>query len=283
MTAGRELRDFLTSRRAALTPEEVGLPGVSATPRRVKGLRREEVATLAGVSVDYYMKLEQGRAGNVSEQVLDAIARALRLDEVEGRYLRALLHPGDERPPAAAKARPALLSMIHALDVPAVLHGPHLEVLGVNRAGTVLLDDFDAMPLAERNTARWMFLNPRARLVYRDWAEVAADIVAVLRNALVPGADNAALTALIGDLSARSEEFARLWADYRLSEHRHGVKRFFHEAVGDMRLNWQTMHLPDGLGQSIVVYTADTGSPSEEKLRLLGSWTAQPAPHLNVG
>ncbi len=206
-----------------------------------------------------------------------AVVRALRLDEVEGRYLRSLLHPGRGAHPVA-KARPALLSMIHALgDVPAIIHGPHLEVLGINHAGKALLDDFDAMPPAERNTARWMFLNPRARIVYRDWALIAADVVGVLRNALVPGTGNEALTRIVGELSTRSEEFARMWADYRLSEHQHGVKRFFHEAVGDMRLNWQTLRLPDGQGQSIVVYSADTGSPAVEKLRILASWTAGPA------
>ena len=281
MEIGNELRDFLASRRAALSPEEVGLPIPTAT-RRVKGLRREEVAILAGVSVDYYVKLEQGRAGNASAQVVDAVARALRLDEVEARYLRSLLHPGTtdaaRRPPPVAKARPALLSMLHALDVPAVIHGPHLEVLGINQAGKVLLDDFDAMPAAERNTARWMFLNPRARVVYRDWAAIAADVVAVLRNALVPGADNETLSRIVGELSTKSPEFARMWADYRLSEHQHGVKRFFHEAVGDLRLNWETLRLPDGRGQSIVVYSADTGSPSQEKLRLLASWAAPTAP-----
>ncbi|MBB2943504.1 transcriptional regulator with XRE-family HTH domain [Actinoplanes lutulentus] len=262
-----ELRDFLTSRRAALSPYEVGLPNPAA-PRRVKGLRREEVAILAGVSVDYYVKLEQGRVGNVSEQVLDAVARALRLDEVESRYLRSLLHPA----PAAAtvKARPALLSMIHAMDVPAVIHGPYLEILGVNHAGKALLDDYDAMPAGDRNTARWMFLNPRARIVYRDWAEIAADVVAVLRAAPV----SEALSGIVGDLSTRSDEFARMWADYRVSEHRYGVKRFFHEAVGEMRLNWQTLQVADGHGQNIVVYSADTGSPSQEKLRLLTSWAA---------
>jgi transcriptional regulator with XRE-family HTH domain len=266
-----ELRDFLTSRRAALAPADVGLP-LPATPRRVKGLRREEVAILAGVSVDYYVKLEQGRAGNVSGQVIDAVARALRLDEAESRYLRSLLHPAARPEPPVMKARPALLSMIHAMDVPAVVHGPHLEILGVNHAGRALLDDFGAMPVAERNTARWMFLNPRARVVYRDWAEIAADIVALLRAAPA----SPALSRLVGDLSTGSAEFATMWANFKISEHRYGVKRFFHEAVGEMRLNWQTLQVADDNGQSIVVYSADTGSPSEEKLRLLASWTASP-------
>ena len=272
MSTGSELRDFLTSRRAALTPEDTGLPAPT-TPRRVKGLRRAEVAILAGVSVDYYVKLEQGRAGNVSDQVITAVTRALRLDAVEARYLRSLLHPPARSAPGATRARPALLSMINALDVPAVIHGPRLEVLGINQAGKTLLDDFDAMPPADRNTAKWMFLNPRSRTVYRDWAEIAADVVAVLRAAATTTDDT--LTHLVGDLTTRSPDFATMWATHRLSEHQHGVKRFFHEAVGDLRLNWQTLRLPDSQGQSIVIYTADTGSPSEEKLRLLNSWTAE--------
>ncbi|GGT41044.1 helix-turn-helix domain-containing protein [Streptomyces chromofuscus] len=278
MTRGNDLRDFLSSRRAALAPEQVGLPSPS-TARRVKGLRREEVAALAGVSVHYYVKLEQGRAGNVSDQVADAVARALRLDEIESRYFRSLLHTGTDRgpTPVTARPRPALQSMIRAMDVPAIIHGPHLEVLDINHAGKALLDDFDAMPVAERNTARWMFLNPRARIVYRDWAEIAADVVAVLRNSAGAG-ENEVLSRIVGDLSMHSAEFAAMWADYRISEHQHGIKRFYHEAVGDMRLNWQTLHLPDSHGQTIIIYSADTGSPSEDKLRLLANWTASNAP-----
>ncbi|GLY52777.1 helix-turn-helix transcriptional regulator [Lentzea sp. NBRC 102530] len=270
-----ELRDFLTSRRAALSPEDVGLPAAT-TPRKVKGLRRAEVAILAGVSVDYYVKLEQGRARNVSEQVVEAVARALRLDDVESRYFSSLLQPGT-RHQSTARARPAVQSMIRAIDVPAVIHGPHLEVLGINHAGKALLDDFEAMPPEGRNLAKWMFLNPRARIVYRDWAEIASDIVATLRASIVPGRGNEAVARIVGDLSTRSEEFASMWADYRLSEHQHGVKRFFHEAVGDMKLNWQTLQLPDAEGQTVVIYSADTGSPSEEKLRLLSSWTTKDA------
>lgn len=279
MHTGRELRDFLTSRREALTPEEVGLPP-SNSHRRVKGLRREEVAILAGVSVDYYAKLEQGRVGNISEQVLVAIEDALRLDELERKHLRSLLsadsvHP--HRPASPVKARPAALAMINALDpVPAVICGPYLEVLGINHAGKALFDDFDAMPIRERNMARWMFLNPRAKQVYPDWASIAAQNVAVLRAAAVSGVCNARLVELVGELSLASPEFARFWADYRLSEHTHGTKRFFHEAVGEMQLNYEALPLPGDQGQTVMVYTADKGSPSEEKLALLSSWSATP-------
>ena len=279
MHTGRELRDFLTSRRASLTPEEVGLPP-SHSHRRVQGLRREEVAILAGVSVDYYAKLEQGRVGNVSEQVLVAIEDALRLDELERKHLRSLLsadsvHP--QRPAPAVKARPAALAMINALDpVPAVICGPYLEVLGINHAGKALFDDFDAMPIRERNMARWMFLNPRAKQVYPDWASIAAQTVAVLRAAAVAGICNDRFTHLVGELSLASPEFARFWADDRLSEHTHGTKRFYHEAVGEMQLNYEALPLPGDQGQTVMVYTADKGSPSEEKLALLSSWSATP-------
>jgi MmyB-like transcription regulator ligand binding domain len=165
--------------------------------------------------------------------------------------------------------------MIYALDpVPAVIHGPHLDVLGINHAAKALFDDFDAMPTRERNMARWMFLAPRARQVYLDWADIAAQMVAILRAAAVAGARNDRLAELVGELSMASPEFARFWADYRLFEHTHGIKRFFHEAVGEMRLNYQTLSLPGDRGQTVVVYTADKGSASEEKLSFLGSWTA---------
>ena len=279
MHTGRELRDFLTSRRASLTPEEVGLPP-SHSHRRVKGLRREEVAILAGVSVDYYVKLEQGRVGNISEQVLVSIETALRLDELERKHLRSLLNADSvhtPRPAPTVKARHAALAMINALDpVPAVIHGPHLEVLGINRAAKTLLDDFDAMPIRDRNMARWMFLNPRAKQVYLDWADVAAQVVAILRAAAVAGVCNDRYVQLVGELSVASPEFARFWADYQLFEHTHGSKRFYHEAVGEMRLNYEALPLPGDGGQTVIVYTADKGSPSEEKLALLSSWSVTP-------
>ena len=277
MHGSRELRDFLTSRRASLTPEDVGLPP-SRAQRRVKGLRREEVAILAGVSVDYYVKLEQGRVGNISEQVLSAIENALRLDELERQHLRSLLTGGNVYTPRRApvvKARPAALAMIDALDpVPAIILGPHLEVLGSNHAARALLDDFDAMPIRERNFARWMFLDQRPRQIYRDWSKIAAETVAILRAAAVAGVCNERLTELVGELSVASPEFARFWAEYRLFEHTHGVKRFFNEAVGDMQLNYQALPLPGDTGQKVIVYTADKGSASEEKLALLSSWSA---------
>ncbi|MFG2480784.1 helix-turn-helix domain-containing protein [Streptomyces fagopyri] len=270
-----ELSDFLRSRRAALTPQDVGLPWPSGA-RRVKGLRREELALLAGVSADYYTRLEQGRAKNVSAQVLSAVADALRLTELERRHLFSMAQPGlvpaDPHRTPALKARPAVRMMIDALDpTPAVLHGPRLEVIASNRMGKVLIDDFDAMPLAERNLVRWMFLDPRARAVYLDWEEIAAQMVAVLRVAAGEEPDPA-LAELVGELTAHSDDFARVWAEYRVFQHTYGTKRFHHEAVGTMTINYESLALPADPGLSLLVYTADTGSPSEEKLRILSSW-----------
>ncbi|MFD8422710.1 helix-turn-helix domain-containing protein [Streptomyces sp. NPDC059466] len=275
-----ELSDFLRSRRAALTPQEVGLPWPSGA-RRVKGLRREELALLAGVSADYYTRLEQGRARNVSAQVLSAVADALRLTGLERRHLFSMAQPGlvpdgPNRPPTSRvlKARPAVRMMMEALDpTPVVLHGPRLEVIASNRMGKVLIDDFDAMPAAERNLVRWMFLNPRARTVYPDWAEIGAQMVAVLRVAAGEEPDPA-LAELVGELTARSDAFSRAWAEYGVFQHTHGRKRFHHEAVGIMTVNYESLALPDDPGLSLLVYTADSGSPSEEKLRILSSWAA---------
>jgi len=167
--------------------------------------------------------------------------------------------------------------MLAAIDpVPAVVHGPHLEVVAINRMGKVLLDDFDAMPPAERNMIRWMFLNPKARSVYLDWPDIAAQMVAILRVAAGHDARDPVLAELVSELSARSPEFARYWADYQVFEHTHGTKRFHHDAVGLMTINYESLVPPADPELSIIVYTAATGSPSEEKLKILAA-LAEPA------
>lgn len=268
------LREFLTSRRAAIDPDEVGLAR-SPVPRRKRGLRREEVAVLAGVSVDYYARLEQGRIGNISDQVLTAIEDALRLDELERAHLRSLIAPQNVRRWAPnLKARPALRLLVEAMDVPAVLQGPRLEVLATNRGARCLLADFDAMPPKDRSIARWIFLDPTARTVYPQWDDVAAPVAATLRANLDPHAPDDELARLVVELSDNSTDFARFWANYELYEHSHGRKQFFHELVGLMALNYETLTVPGSDGMFISTYTADLGSPAEEKLRLLTAVTA---------
>ncbi|GAA5063644.1 helix-turn-helix transcriptional regulator [Nocardia callitridis] len=275
------LREFLRMRRAEIDPASVGLPP-SPTPRRGRGLRREEVAALAGVSVDYYARLEQGRVGNISDQVLNAIENVLRLNALEREHLRSLVSPSvrvTPRPPRPTTLRPrlALRGLIDKMDaVPAILQGPRLEILATNQAARTLFTDFDALPVDERNIARWIFLDPATRTKYPDWEDVAAPVAATLRTNRDPHTPDAALERLVGELSVASPEFARYWADYRLFEHGNGKKRVFHELVGVMTLNYETLTVPGSGGQFLSTYTADVGSPSDEKLRILLSWAEIP-------
>ncbi|MEW2545982.1 helix-turn-helix transcriptional regulator [Streptomyces sp. NPDC047002] len=281
MSTDGNLRDFLTSRRARLDPAAVGLPA-SSTPRRRTGLRREEVAALAGVSVDYYARLEQGRIGKVSHQVLSAIEDALRLDPLERQHLRALVETHTtkvrSRPPERLVARPALAELVDRLDpLPAMIQSRRMDILAVNRAGRVLLTDFDAMPARERNIVRWLFTDPVARTRYPEWDQVARTTVAALRHAHDPRFQDPELERLVGELSVASPDFARWWADYGLAEHTNGAKRIFHEAVGVLELGYETFDVPGGEGQTLTIYTAPRGSASDENLRLLLSWDATDA------
>ena len=281
MTESHDLREFLMSRRAQIEPASTGLPE-SATARRRKGLRREEVAALAGVSVDYYARLEQGRIGNVSDQILTAIEDVLSLTPLERDHLRALVRTEPARvrkkAPPATQVRGSLRDLIMEMDpIPVILQGPRMEVLAWNRAATILLADFAAMSPSDRNIARWLFLDSSTRTKYPDWEEVAAPTVAALRAARDPRRPDEALEQLVGELSVASEDFARFWAGYRLFKHGHGAKRIFHETVGTMTLNYETLDVPDSAGQFFSIYTADVGSPSAEKLQILLSWN-EPAP-----
>jgi transcriptional regulator with XRE-family HTH domain len=273
------LRDFLRSRRARLEPPDVGLPW-PAGQRRTSGLRRAEIAAVAGVSVDYYTRLEQGRARNVSAQVLDALAQALKLDALERDYLYALAHPGGtpagDAPPAKASA--AVRAMVDALDpTPALLHGPFLEVLAVNRMGARLFADFMAMPVRERNLARWTFLDPRARVVYPQWDVVASQMVAILRRAAGTRGDNPRLVALVAELTAASPDFACWWADHRIFRHTHGPKTIHHELVGDLHLHYQSLIVPQDPDQYVVLYTAPPGSAAAASLAELATRSEPPS------
>src|SRR5262249_30267904 len=199
-----------------------------------------------------------------------SVADALRLDDLERRHLAELVRPAKAEPEKPVRARAALRSMIYALDpTPAMLYGPHLEVLAVNRMGVLLFDDFEAMPLPERNMLHWMFLNPKARQVYPDWSEIAAQLVAILRLAAGRDVDDRRLAALVGELSAQSDDFARYWSDHRVFQHTHGPKRLHHESIGVMTLNYETLIPPTDPDLRVIVYTADAGSPSAEKLETL--------------
>lgn len=278
MADSESVREFLISRRARIDPDSVGLPQ-SAVTRRGPGLRREEVAVLAGVSVDYYARLEQGRVGNVSEQVLVAIENALRLDDLERAHLRALVAPKATRPrtprPEKVRVRPGLRALIEAMDpTPAFVQGPRMEVLAWNRAAAVLITDFAKLPGQDRNLLRWLLLDPVARVRYPQWEEVVAPTVAALRNARDPRIPDPTLERLVGELSVASPDFARMWADYRLFKHGHGKKQIFHPEVGAIMVNFETLDIDGSDGQFISAYTTDVGSPSEERLRLLLSWNA---------
>ncbi|WP_310723786.1 helix-turn-helix transcriptional regulator [Streptomyces sp. N2A] len=275
----RELGDFLRSRRARIQPEEVGLPGHGR--RRVPGLRREEVAQLAGVSVDYYIRLEQGRGPSVSDAVLDAVGRVLRLDDTEQEYLRTVARPAPRRRAAAVSApqkiRPGLRLLLDSIDkVPAFILGRRMDVLAWNALGDAVVG-FSQMPPEERNMPRQVFLHPQAREVYPDWPAVAAETVAYLRLDAGSHPHDRQLATLVGELSLGSEDFRRLWADHMVKEKTAGAKRMRHPVVGELTMPYETLTVSGEPDQMLVVYTPEPGSQTEERLRLLASWAATPA------
>ena len=268
------MQEFLTSRRARITPEQVGLRTFGAGPRRVPGLRREEVALLAGVSVDYYTRLERGNAGGVSEQVLDAIARALQLDDVERTHLFDLARPKHaQRRRPAQRIRPGVQQLLDALaGAPAFVRNGRLDILAANRLGRELYaPHFEHEPA---NTARFLFLDERAQTFYVDWERISREAVAILRAEAGRDPYDRGLTDLVGELSTRSEAFRTLWASHDVHRHSSGQKRFHHPVVGDLTVSYEAMELVSDPGLTMWVYTAERGSKSEEALRLLASWTA---------
>ncbi|MEU9108403.1 helix-turn-helix transcriptional regulator [Streptomyces xanthophaeus] len=278
-----ELGEFLRSRRARLRPEDVGLPDYGRH-RRVPGLRREELALLAGVSVAYYTRLEQGNGQNVSAQVLDAIARALRLDGTETAHLTHLARPASRtkrrQPPRPQQVRPELRTLLDAMDgVPAYLVGRRQDVIGWNRLAAEVFGDFGALPAAERNLVRLVFLDPATAELYADWECRACEVVSNLRMYAGRHPEDEQLSALVGELSVKDEEFRRLWAAHTVADKTHGVKRLRHPLVGELSLSFETLTLPDDPEQGLVVFHAAPGSPSSDALRLLSSWAAQaPSP-----
>ncbi|MFC0602758.1 helix-turn-helix domain-containing protein [Streptomyces palmae] len=273
-----EIAPFLKARRAALAPAAVGLPD-GLVRRRVRGLRREEVAQLAGISVDYYTRIEQGRANAISDSVLDAIARALRLKPAEHTYLRNVAQPRRRREapaPPRQRVRPQIRQLLDALDetVPAFVYGPGMDILAWNRLGGAITFDLAALPERERNTARLVFLHPRAKAFYPDWEEDAAGIVATLRAEA--GRHPQLLCRLLNELLERSTDFRRHWEAQAVTERVSGTKRIRNPRVGELRITYEALYLPADDGQLLCTYTAERGSPSEAALRELARLTAPP-------
>jgi transcriptional regulator with XRE-family HTH domain len=278
MDTRSEIREFLTSRRAKLTAADVGLPDYGT--RRVPGLRREEVAVLAGVSAPYYTRLERGDLAGASHSVLDALARALQLDDAERAHLFDLAHATQPlaRPPrrrvAKQRIRPSAQELLDAMTGAAGHIGNHrLDILGANALGRALYREmFDGQE--SPNAARFVFLDPRAREFYLDWDRIARDVVATLRSAAGRNPDDRDLSDLVGELSTRSEPFRQLLARHDVRFHISGVKHFHHGQVGDLELNYERLDIVFDTDLTIFTYTADPGTPTAEALALLGGLAA---------
>jgi transcriptional regulator with XRE-family HTH domain len=281
MSNSEEIRDFLVTRRARITPEQAGLPAYGGK-RRVPGLRREEVALLAGISVEYYTRLERGNARGLSESVLEGIARALQLDEAEHAHLADLVTAANagrapRRRQTQQRVRPSLQQLLDSMAVPAFVQNGRLDILYGNRLARALFADLFVAPDHPGNGARNLFLNPRSHEFYKDWDKIANDVVALLRAQAGRDPYDRGLSDLVGELSTRSDDFRVRWARHDVRFHRSGVKRFRHPVVGDLTLNFEALEPPGDPGQTIFVYIAEPNSPSQEALNLLASWTATPA------
>ena len=279
METKQEIREFLTSRRARITPEQAGLHSYGS--RRVPGLRREEVAVLAGVSAPYYTRLERGDMSGVSESVLEALARALQLDDAERAHLFDLARAAQPTPArprrrqAKQRVRPEVLWTLDAITGAAAFVGnERLDILASNQLGRALFSELYAAPARPVNTARFVFLDPRAEASYGDWDRVATESVAILRSAAGRDPYNRDLSDLVGELATQSEAFRTRWAAHNVRFHNTGVKHFNHPVVGELHLNYNRLDLAADPGLTIFTYTAEPGSRSEEALKLLGSWAA---------
>lgn len=276
-----EISDFLRSRRARVNPQDAGIAD-DGRVRRVPGLRRDEVARLANMSVEYYTRLEQGRAGNPSPEVLDALAEALRLDPSERAHLVDLAGrraPRRRGPLAAQRVRPGLLLTLQSLEsVPAFIVGRRMDVLASNRLAKAVITDFDALPAKQRNLARWYLLDPEAREKVVDWPTIARDTVAVLRFDAGRHPDDRQLADLVGELTLGCPEFSGWWNDHQVLRRTHGTKAYRHPVAGEIEFAYEGFELPDDPDQTLCVYNVQPDSPSAEALRLLDSWTAPAAP-----
>lgn len=277
-----DVREFLVSRRAKVTPDQVGLGG-TAGRRRVPGLRREEVASLAGVSVDYYIRLERGNLGGVSESVLDALANALLLDQAEREHLYDLARAADRSARnrsgiPAVQVRPSIRQLLDAITgAPAYVRSRRRDVLATNDLGRALFVDLYRDPVQPPNLARFVFFGERSRTFYSNWSRAADDTVAALRTEAGRNPYDRSLSDLIGELATRSEEFAGRWATHNVKLHRSGIKEFRHPVVGDLRLDFEALDLPSDPGLALIVYSAAPGTGTADALTLLASWAATQA------
>ncbi|WP_120522643.1 helix-turn-helix transcriptional regulator [Arthrobacter celericrescens] len=272
-----EIREFLSSRRARITPEKAGLPAYGGN-RRVQGLRREEVALLAGVSIDYYVRMERGNLGGVSESVLNAVARALQLDEAEQTHLfdlakRATPAPSRQRHAAPKQVSASMQQLLDAItEAPAWIRNARYDHLASNSMARALYAPMMNGPEQPANSARFLYLDPAAKEFFVDWDRAADDVAAMLRSEAGRNPYDKALSELIGELSTRSEVFRQRWAKHNVRFHRTGFKRFHHPVVGDLEMNFEAMEFPSEPGLTLLVYTAAAGTPTADALKLLGSW-----------
>ncbi len=276
MERNEKLSDFLRARRAAMDPQSLGIH--DASPRRVPGLRREELAALAGVSVDYYTRLEQGRPITPSESVLNALANALQLDAAERSYLNAVARghaPSRRRTQRTVqKVRPGVHSLLARLtDIPAFVLGRRTDVLATNRMARMLLADFNSMPARDRNAVRWIMLDEAAQFLFGEsWEQVASVFVGTLRMDAARHPDDARTAELVGELSMKSEPFRRWWAVQKVVQFGHDTKVLHHPVVGELTLRTEALTFPDDPDQALFTFLADPGSPSDEALTILSSW-----------
>src|SRR5271154_1899872 len=281
MDAASDIREFLTSRRAKITPEQAGLPAYGRN-RRVKGLRREEVAMLAGISVEYYTRFERGNAAGASEDVLEGVVRALQLDDAERAHLFDLVRAANatsrptRRSPTQERVRPTVQRILDSITAPAYVRNGRLDLLAANTLGHALYAPVFEEPGGFPNMARFIFLSQRASAFFDDWEKIANDAVAILRAEAGRDPYDKLLTQLIGELSTRSDEFRVRWAAHNVKFHRTGAKTLHHPVVGDLTLDYEAMDLPGDSGQRILVYSAEPGSPSQQALDLLASWATTP-------
>jgi transcriptional regulator with XRE-family HTH domain len=271
-----ELGAFLKARRAELTPRAAGLPE-GESHRRVPGLRREEVAQLAAISVDYYTRLEQGRVP-ASASVLATLASALRLDDDQQAYLYEVAGKTDARPRrrrSRQTPRPAMTRLLDQLGgTPALVLGKRMDVLAWNAIAAALFTDFGAIPTAQRNYIRLVFTDPTVRSLHREWEHDARDAVAALRMEAASDPDDPDLARLVGELAVLDPDFRTWWAERRVNSATYGTKRYRHHLVGELTLDCDTWSSPDGSGQRLMVLTAEPGTASDEALRILSSWSA---------